>query len=148
MKLLAEDPGGSTGVCLAMDGIVCARMQLAGQHHRALRDVLDNWKPDQVICEGFTFRQSKDNIVLDSVEYIGVTKLWCQDNNVPCIMQTPSCGKATSENVFWNVDKLKAVGLYLEGQPHANDATAHMLYYMTFELGLKHYTNILRSHGF
>ena len=148
MRLVALDPGGTTGTCLAVDGLVRARGQIAGCHHKHLYHALEAFMPDRIVCEGFTFRQSKDQIVLDSVEYIGVTKLYCQDKNVPYIEQTSAQGKASSENVFWNMDKLKAVGLWLEGQPHANDATSHMLYYMTFTLKQPHYLNILKGHGF
>lgn len=147
MRLFTCDPGGSSGICYAEDGEVVGRAQLSGQHHSQLRDVLDNWQPDRVISEMFTFRKNKKKVQYDSVEYIGVMKLWCQDNGMPYIEQTVGQGKATSENTFWNVEKLKAVGLYLTGQPHANDATAHMLYYITFTLKQHHYLDLLKKLG-
>src|SRR5215213_1136754 len=98
MRLMSADPGGTSGICFASDeGYVNmqirARYQIGGQHHVALRNMLNDWAPDRVINEMFRFRQSKRKIVLDSVEYIGVMKLWCQDNGVPYIEQTVMSGK-------------------------------------------------------
>ena len=125
MKVVSLDPGTTTGVAI-YDGKRddWDRYQLGPkEHHDQLYDVLESVKPLYVVCETFTF-QPRTKVVLDSVEYIGVMKLWCQHNDRRPTMQTPAQGKA-----FWGESKLRAVGLWLANQPHAMDATRHLLYW-------------------
>lgn len=111
-------------------------------HHKDLYELLINYDPDYVVCESFEFRQFDGNrtgIVLDSREYIGVAKLYCQLTKKPLTLQTASVGKA-----FWTDAKLKKIGLWQVGQKHANDALRHVLYFTMQHLQLQDYVLALR----
>jgi len=91
-----------------------------------------------VVCESFNY-QRRDKVVLTSVEYIGVAKLWCATTKSKYEPQSPSQGKG-----FWDDKKLKAVGLYTNS-PHSRDATRHMLYYFTFTLTSPRFLDLLQD---
>ncbi len=154
MRLIGLDPGGTTGftVCDFMElpdgqiqNVKWDMGQIVGDyHHRELYQWLDARRDEvdadssnlRVVCESFEYRKGlRDNVVLVSLEYIGVTKLFCDDYSVRLQMQTAAVGKA----FFWpsstrpkREDRLKAVGLYKPGSPHWNDATRHALHYLCF----------------
>lgn len=109
------------------------------RHHVKLLDTLEEQEPDVVVCESFQYRNSLDKAVLIPLEYIGVITLWAEQRNRELVMQTPAMGKG-----FWTDDKLKTLGLYRPGAPHAMDATRHWLYYVTFTLKDKTYVNALQ----
>lgn len=154
MKIVALDPGGTTGVSIfdsqgqaptAIAGkdlhLFFTMRQLTGEHHYSLWDMLEVGRPHTVIYERFMYqRRELDqgvSLVLDSLEYIGVTKLWYQSMaerhdmgheaafTPELVCQTPAQAKN-----LWTDDKLKTLELYSKGAPHANDATRHLLYYL------------------
>jgi hypothetical protein len=150
-RIIALDPGGTTGWAT----YTAERMdndegdseyydekwfqgQLEGpEHHRRLYDLLE-WQRVQeyhVVCESFEFRnldrRDRDNIVLVSREYIGVTKLYCMNEQVPLTMQTASLAKGFLPDKGPHANKkIKAADLWKPGWPHAMDATRHLLYYL------------------
>lgn len=128
MKVVALDPGTTTGIAVFDDynegETEWERTQLGPQaHHLQLFDHLCYHDPDIVVCESFIF-QPRRKVILDSVEYIGVAKLWCEDEKKPLKLQTPAQGKA-----FWTDDKIRSLGLWQASRPHAMDATRHLLFY-------------------
>src|SRR5262245_52010581 len=91
-----------------------------GEHHQELWQYLSDTEADVVIYERFMYQRREltrgVTLNLDAVEYIGVTKLWCQQHaDVKLVCQTPHQAK-----LFWDDDKLKQVELYTPGAPHAN----------------------------
>lgn len=136
---LALDPGGTTGWALfdpTLDYISAG--QISGEHHLELYNFLtdvfssnslfffaDN---GEIVCESFQFRQfagfDKSKVVLDSVEYIGVIKLYSRMTGIPIREHTASMGK-----FFVNDDKLERLGWYkpTAGLVHARDACRHLL---------------------
>lgn len=135
MRILALDPGGTTGWTSYDDdgGKVPAWGwgQLEEEdHHVQLYDLLDRQQPDVVVCERFTYRPHLPHAVLISRDYIGVATLWCKQNGVEIVMQMPAHAKG-----LWDDKKLKAVNLYQVNKRHANDATRHLLYYLTINIG-------------
>lgn len=141
MKILAFDPGGTTGVCGWHDlaGIVMQQQLDIVNHHLALWTLLEAVKPDIVVYERFDFRQGKTKIDMVAREYIGVIKLWQQQQpGVTLVPQTAAFGKG-----FWTNEKLKAARLYVPGSPHAMDATRHMLQYLTFKANDQTYLHML-----
>jgi hypothetical protein len=139
MELLALDPGGTTGWAYCdTDKDEWERGQLAQRpHHMALWELLCTVQPDVLIYERFQYqRRELDrgvSLVLDSVEYIGVTKLWMDTGRlVDCqlVEQTPAQAKN-----LWSDEKVKALGLWVPGQSHSMDATRHLLYYRVVTLG-------------
>lgn len=167
LTILGLDPGGTTGWCMYRASIPTVDPSLGpvefldekwlygelgpGAHHLQLHDFLAFMHTDNfiIVCESFEFRQGKqrDNIVLDSKEYIGIVKLYgqtCETTHhsvsLPeIVFQTASYGKG-----FWypkaqgtqrrDATKLKAIGMYHPGSTHMNDATAHVLQYLTFKM--------------
>jgi hypothetical protein len=112
MKVIALDPGGTTGWA-TYDGNEYKCGQLG---------------PDFiVVTESFQYRQGKwrPNVSLMSREYIGVTKLFCANNVHDYVEQTAAQAKALVTD-----DKVKAMGLWHTGWPHAMDATRHLLFYL------------------
>lgn len=160
------DPGGTTGYALYRAQTIVnpdgdlewyderwTQGELGpGAHHKELYDFLGRSQTTNfiIVCESFEYRRrpqdaGRDNIVLDSKEYIGIVKLFEAQRMAtihPSMMyqrvvfQTASEGKG-----FWfkqkNPDKLKKLKLYTPGSVHINDATAHALHYMTFKLNLR-----------
>lgn len=160
MRYVSLDPGGTTGVVIASlegDKYRLEAQQIGpGPHHEALWDLLYTRSPDLIICESFEYRPPKKddpaykhvNIKLDSVEYIGLVKLWSKLVKTPVVFQSAATGKG-----FWwdqksckktpKYDRLKDVGLYLPGKQHARDAMRHWLHYCTFTLMDDRYTRRL-----
>lgn len=139
MRLLALDPGVTTGYCngLIEDGLMVV---VTGQHRWSQRDLYESIKlldPEVIVYESFEFRRgSRDNLELYSRELIGVTELYIdQHDGVSGHVQSPS-----QVMMYFTDKKLKADGIYKPGRPHANDAARHLLYWFTFGPGYKYNT--------
>lgn len=142
LTIVALDPGGTTGWATYQAETLwnanekqeyynvkwnCGQLG-PGQHHAELYSFLEMQRTDQyqLVCESFEFRQkARDNVVLDSKEYIGVVKLYHQVEHIPLQFQTAAMGKG-----FVTDDKIKKLDLWYPGWPHAMDATRHLLYFM------------------
>jgi hypothetical protein len=160
MRIVAFDPGGTTGWAFVITdaytgtlGQLVApnakwirddywqRGQLGGEHHQALEAFLDRIMPDIIVCEDFKYRQRapgsiRMNVELDSVEYIGVIKLWVQKRQRKFGFQTELVMQPASvcNGKRLVTDKLiTKLGLWVPGQRHAMDATEHLVYYMITE---------------
>lgn len=139
MRILAFDPGGTTGVAyFDTDSVFVEykdyidRFYLGANkeyHHEELLQYLMAMNPDVVVTERFDYRKSQKHADLISVEYIGVMRLFCRKYRVPFIEQKQLKG----HKGLWTDDKLKAMGLWISGElyNHAMDATRQLLYYMT-----------------
>lgn len=132
MRIVGLDPGGTTGVAvfdLNEDSWSQNRMQLGPEeHHEELYEWLKELRPDLIIYESFEYRtRQRDNLVLVSVEYIGVIKLFCSVTKTKSKPQTAAYGKA-----FWSNDKIAQLALWTANMPHAMDATRHVLQYISF----------------
>lgn len=138
VRLVALDPGGTTGVAEYVAGRINAWQLDVPLHHKNLYNYLDNHRPEKVICESFTYRRM-DKVDLIPVEYIGVARLWCIQTGTPLVLQTPSQAKK-----FFDDTKVKGVGLWQPGQPHANDAIRHLLYFLTFTIKDPNYLRLLQ----
>ena len=139
--ILALDPGGTTGWALCRYDfepsaqIVQARdvQWLCGQlgpqaHHSELWSLLgmQHTQEYRLVSESFEYRnKSRAGLVLDSVEYIGITRLYSELRDVVLTMQTAAKGKG-----FVKDQNIKDLGLWSGGWKHAMDAYRHLLYYM------------------
>lgn len=148
-RVIALDPGGSTGVATAEwrstgpddrlthpDQIKFFQWQLGPEdHHLALWSTVNN-NYTEIVWESFEFRQHlltdedgnpipKLKVELISREYIGILRLFCE------LSQTPSHHRnASSAKRFITDERIKELGLWLPGMPHAMDATRHLLRYL------------------
>ncbi len=171
--ILALDPGGTTGYCLYVppallqDSYIQQDELSSGGHYTALWGICEESmyaarvRDSQlvIVCEPFEFRRDdrdKDKIEYASARYEGVVNLFAQkfrdkDKGQPVtlVKQSASLIKARSKNnpnpPFWGRDeRIKKIGLWIPGKPHAMDATRHFLYYVTFKLGDKRYLHMLK----
>lgn len=162
MKILAIDPGVTTGIAIHMvysDDVNEEWEQLElgpDKHHLALYQLLRSENPNIIVCERFDYRNVKldgvemPGIRLESREYIGVVELYVQgmaDGPVeaPCeLVMSPTSNKG--KNALISPDKLKGLGLYRapSGRQHMNDATAHLLHHVVTKLGRADYLAPLR----
>lgn len=145
MRIIALDPGGTTGVATYVDG-EWEHFQIGPEeHHVQLYTFLGEFKPEVIIYERFMYQRREltrgVSLNLDAVEYIGIVKLYylLVDWTIELVCQTPHQAKK-----FWTDDKLKTVGLYITGAPHANDATRHLLYYLVVNRGERQWVMKLR----
>jgi hypothetical protein len=125
VTVIAFDPGHTTGVASHNEGMLTL-MQVVGLD--TVNSVLDVGKPELIIYEKF-FYQRRDKVNLEPVEVIGVIKLYAILTKTPIIGQAPQQAKS-----FWTDNKIKKLGLWEEGQPHAMDALRHLLYYQAFTM--------------
>lgn len=131
-KIIALDPGGTTGWAMLIPTASTPTI-LVGQigpheHHKDLWKFLTKEEPDVIVNEAFVY-QKRDRVNLMSREYIGVAKLYHQLTGTPFLQWTASEGK-----FFWTDKKLEQLGLLsrpLDKFAHQNDATRHLLYYVT-----------------
>jgi len=146
MLIISIDPGGVTGLAIHKvlpekrtstpelktfdydsdlnDGSIYVDALLTEQHHLELYDMLNNLKPDQILCEDFIYQVryvagSNQAVALEIIsrEYIGVCKLYSQVTATPLKMRRPAEGFD-----FWDDKKLKSLGLYTSGGKHTNGA--------------------------
>lgn len=92
-------------------------------------------RPRVLIYEGFMYRnRSRAGLELFSRELIGVIKLYgATDATCEVIEQSPSYALAG----HWTDKNLKEAGVYAVANPHANDATRHLLQWYSFGPGYR-----------
>lgn len=124
-KILALDPGLTIGMCILNDNDDYESRQFIPMEyphpHEALFDAILAIDPKVIVYERFDFRAAKSGVVLTGVEFIGVIELYAQQKCLEITKISPSDGKA-----FWTDNKLRMLGIYSRGMPHANDAVRIM----------------------
>lgn len=143
--LVALDPGGTTGIATWDKTNGYRFVQLGPEdHHMDLWNLLCECREGEgagylkIICESFEYRQNaRSNLVLKSVEYIGVVNLFCMMfKGVEAEMQTASMAKTFVQDY-----KLKRSKLYIPGKKHAMDALRHLVRYQIVKEGKYELTN-------
>lgn len=144
VRVLALDPGETTGACLFEGSkLVDARQLATGLMPHAAVDVrhyisgslfprADNQEIHVVIEDYRVYSwKTKDHAWagLHTSRLIGATELICYDAGLDLTKQTAQQAKG-----FCTDDKLQAWGLWQEGQRHARDAIRHALYYLLFRV--------------
>lgn len=130
--VLAIDPGITTGYCHAVidaNEIELRPFQLQNsplQHYK----LLDEIQATHLVVEDFTYRPRQTKVIMFPLQLIGVTNMWCEQNDRVATMQTPATGKG-----FYTDVQLKALGAHRRGLPHAMDATRHLFQWLTFSAG-------------
>lgn len=140
--VLALDPGGSTGWASMIAEAVpaengkyelfnpsyrCGQIE-SKEHHKKLYTLMGLFHTDlyYIVSESFEYRnKSRPGLELVSREYIGVTKYFCQERDVPLFMQTAAMGKG-----FVKDANIKALGLWSTANKHAMDAYRHLFYWL------------------
>lgn len=145
---ISLDPGVTTGVAFRMElpgrDTELILRQIKDQYRAAslehIYNLLVSSRKDfgynyRVVIERFTY-QRRQKVELFPVEVIGVVRLYCEEHDVSLYEQSPAQAKK-----LWTDDKLKKLGLWEEGQPHAMDALRHLLYYETVTRKNMEYVN-------
>jgi hypothetical protein len=143
--IVSIDPGVTTGwALLRVDDMGWEHGEFGPlPHHLELYDFLRVTGPDVVVCESFEFRQGdgfRQNIRLESREYIGVVNLYDQEraDDSLCELVMQSAGLMKGGPFGPKRGTLKQLGLYqsAQGRQHMNDATAHLLQWATTRGGM------------
>src|SRR5687767_8763141 len=92
LVVVAIDPGGFTGIAVLSAQVIVGGIDMntakwgrltlgPAEHHRALYRFLELQRTHNyvIICESFRDRPNKDFVQLNSSEYIGVVKLYSQN---------------------------------------------------------------------
>lgn len=137
MKVLALDPGGTTGFAEGIindNGLMTIRTGQTKLAHYELFAQLTLVAPDKIIYETFKYRnRARKGLELISAELIGVIQLYSHQYSVEVFAQDPGevMGHFTDK-------KLKQDGLYKKAHPHAMDALRHLLHWYTFKEGYQY----------
>lgn len=118
MKVLAFDPGETTGYCVLDDGT------LSGGSFPMWSEVpklIKGWVPTVIVCEDFVLYPKKARYLIydrfKTVKVIGVIEYVASLHDIPVVLQMASLGKSI---------KLRRIGGLSR---HAHDATRHAIYY-------------------
>ena len=134
LVVLALDPGETTGLAKAViedDRLVHVEGAQGVISPVQLYGLLDSVRPDYLVAEGFEYRNdSRPGLVLYSRNLLGVCEMWSELRNTCFRSQSAAKGKA-----FFRDEKLRQLGYYESGKPHARDATRHLLTFLEFGLG-------------
>lgn len=135
--ILALDPGGTTGWAFARwerDASTFEEVQWnmghlgPEEHHLELYNFLgmQHTQHYTIVTERFEYRNtSRPGLNLMSREYIGVTKMFVAEREIPIVEQNASQAKG-----FVKDPRIKDLGLWYAGHKHAMDAVRHLIYYI------------------
>lgn len=135
VRLLALDPGQChTGWAhfLAGELIEAGEIEASGNEgFSRVADLIEAVKPEVIVCERYRVYPDKalghTNSELPVAQLIGVIRYVALERGIPIHLQSASQGK------FWFDDRrLKALGLYRPGEPHATDAIRHGAHWLVF----------------
>lgn len=136
--ILGIDPGETTGIC---EFTTFTDHSFARQSQRntsiiewgvdAYKEIIPSFLNVVVVIESYRIyswrtKQHTWNELL-TPRLIGVAECLCRLKNVPLIKQSAQVGKG-----FVTDERLKEWGFYKAGQPHAMDATRHVLQFLLF----------------
>lgn len=143
IKVVAIDPGVTTGYALGIIDTVEGEMQVTSGQHKwtvaELYDFIDDVDPQALVFEKFDYRnKSRSGLILFSKELIGIMEFWGQrkgEDNVHIHRQMPGDAKT-----YFTNNELRANGVYKQDSewPHANDAMRHLLRWFTFGPGYRY----------
>jgi hypothetical protein len=123
---LAVDPGGTTGLAWIVEGIFDSGQLTGGRKAFAQYFAWAvEMNPTLIICEDFIISNAtaRKTPQPDAWRILGFLDLWCSIRSTVFECYTPSQAKGFSTDA-----KLKHLGWYKKGKPHANDAARHLLY--------------------
>ena len=141
MRVLAVDPGGTTGLALYDSNLY------APHYKGGLPVEFDSWQTpdydstvnsiigeslglDAIVCEGFHIRGNTHKLdagaFSQTTDLIGACRFVASEKGIPFIRQTPAQAKG-----FATDDKLRTLGWYNPSKGgHQNDAARHLLVYL------------------
>jgi hypothetical protein len=140
-RLLALDPGETTGWALFVEGELKDAGQIVARHNpaQALVELFNKTNPTDVVAEDYKVYSWKIRdhswSNLFTPKLIGALQMLCAQRRIPLTMQMAQSAKGFCTN-----DKLYMWGLHKHGKRHADDAIRHAVYFLLFGKGTKHAT--------
>lgn len=134
-RVLAFDPGETTGVCIFQGSVLKAVEQLStGLMPMAavtLCNYVQQFKPDIVVAEDYKVYKWKTDshawAELHTPRLIGALEYYLYTQSIPLIKQSAQVGKG-----FCTDDRLKEWGFYSPAKRHAMDAIRHACQFLMF----------------
>jgi hypothetical protein len=135
MRILAADPGGTTGYCImefepdseAKPNLVEHGQVEGDSFPMFLKDALMEWEIDRVIYERFRiYKGTIGDSAVPVLKQIGQIEFVCQ------MMDTDFSSQPPANKTFFE-KKLQALGMHQPGNDHACDAIAHALFFAMSE---------------
>lgn len=135
MRILAVDPGGTTGWAVYNDEL--AQPVYAGQDdfERFTHVVVHLPIPDVIVAERFTINQQtiRHSQQTTALEVIGFLRYWAWHHGAQFVLQTPADAKRFAQVGSAKDARLDTLGWTVRPKAewdHANDALRHLLLYM------------------
>lgn len=127
-SVVAVDPGGTTGLALWAPGLGLSLLEKDPEAavdwlHLLAEGDKKTFVVERYIITPATAKMSQQH---DALEIIGVIKFLARKYGHALVMQKPAEAKGYSTD-----QKLKNVGWYQPGKPHARDASRHLLLYLS-----------------
>lgn len=134
-RLLALDPGHTTGVCIHVEGMGFHLSQIKtwgdDLEIKALSDLFNIARPDHVVFERYGVYSWKtedhSNSDVPTLQVIGCIKTLCIQQGIAYSNQTAQLAKG-----FVTDEKLKQWDLWEAGVKHGRDAARHAVYWLLF----------------
>ena len=134
VKVLALDPGETTGVCtlsisrdlrkVRLDSVGQLNTGLLIPGGKAVRKHIELQQPSIVVIEDYKIygwkADSHSWSNLHTPKLVGLIEFFCDEMHIECTKQSAQTGKG-----FCTDEKLKEWGFYQTGLRHANDAIRH-----------------------
>lgn len=138
-RILAFDPGETTGYCCFATTMDEAKIAQAGQIKTwpmeeavaSLTDIIVKMQPDKIVFESYQVYEWKADdhswSQIPTVQVIGCLQTLCIQMGIPYKTQTAQVAKQ-----FCTDEKLEAWGYWMKGYRHARDAIRHGCYFLLF----------------
>ena len=127
-RVLALDPGLTTGYAFVVDGELVDTGQLPGDVC-LLHDLITEKQPSVVVCEDFRLypwkSKSQSWSTMPVPTLLGAVELSCRLRDIPFTKQTPRAAKQKYPDAV-----LKEIGWYRRKGPHSRDAVRHAALYV------------------
>lgn len=131
MRIIAVDPGGTTGYCSWSDEDEGEPEFSAGQEasRNGFIDMVQRramWT-DVIVCEDFriTMQTAKKSAQPDALKIIGALDYLAWKYGAKFVLQTPADAKRFGTDV-----RLRKAGFWTPGRRHANDAARHLFLHL------------------
>lgn len=132
--VMALDPGITTGIAVGRitnERIVCIESSQGALNTFQVFGLLESVVPSYLVAEGFEYRNdSRPGLELFSRNILGVCEMWATLRGSAFRTPTAARGKA-----WFGDEKLRKLGYYEPGKPHARDALRHLFTFLEFGKG-------------
>jgi hypothetical protein len=134
MRLLALDPGGTTGYAVFVDGKLTAFGEM--ERYKGLKTLIRADKPDAIVAERFALYASKAAALIGNemvpAQVIGVARFLAEENDINIFFQPASTIHLGESTLNPTAERYVNALIGPGGSGHARDAIAHGVYALLF----------------